>query len=265
MTATKQVNHKFMKIGIIGFGNIGGMLAKRFAEFLNPSDIIVFNTSRIKNNKYHLANSAQEAINKSDIIFICVRPQNLKNLFIEMQPKNKIFVTTVAAIYENTYYKHLGKIKLIRIMPSMLNKIGGPILFCPGKYTSNADQIKIKKLLSKIGGVHDVDENKMDAYTHLSSCSAAIVAEFFRLYIDALAKEEKINQKKSLKILIEMLEILTPLLKKDGFKIIQQACTKGGITEQGIKIMNDYQDSFFKELTCSLLKRMSEVRKQYGK
>jgi pyrroline-5-carboxylate reductase len=35
-----------MKIGIIGLGNIGQMLAKRFVEFLNPSDIIAFDKSK---------------------------------------------------------------------------------------------------------------------------------------------------------------------------------------------------------------------------
>lgn len=253
-----------MKIGIIGLGNIGRMLAKRFVEFLNPSNIIVFDTSRTRNDKYFRANSAQELIDKSKIVFLCIRPQNLKNFFTEVRPGNKIFVTTVAAIYESTYYKNFGKIRLIRIIPSMINKVGGPILFFSGKYASHPDKIKVKKLLSKIGKIYEVKENEIDAYTHLSSCSPAIVAEFLRLYIETLAREKKINKRKSSKILIEMLEILVPLLKRDGFKIISQVCTKGGITEQGIKIMNEYQNSFFKDLTRSLLKRMSEVRKQYG-
>jgi pyrroline-5-carboxylate reductase len=62
-----------------------------------------------------------------------------------------------------------------------------------------------------------------------------------------------------------MLEILALLLKTDGFKIIPQVCTKGGITEQGIRIMDNYQGTFFKDLTHSLLKRMEEVRKKIWK
>lgn len=54
-------------------------------------------------------------------------------------------------------------------------------------------------------------------------------------------------------------------MKEEKFKIIPQVCTMGGITEQGIKIMNNYRDTFFKDLTSSLLKRMGEVRSQYGK
>ena len=254
-----------MKIGIIGLGNICRMLAKRFAEILSPSGIIVFDTHKTKGDQYSLVNSPQEVIDKSEIVFICIRPQNLKSFFAEIKPKNKIFVSAVAAIYEKTYYKNLGKIKLVRIIPSMINKIGGPILFFGGKHTTASDKNKVEKLLSKFGNVYKVAEEEIDAYTHLSSCSPAIVAEFFRLYIETLSKEQKINQKKALKILIEMLEIFVPLLKKEGFKIIPQVCTKGGITEQGIKIMDNYQDSFFKDLTSSLLKRMGEVRKQYGK
>jgi pyrroline-5-carboxylate reductase len=35
-----------MKIGIIGLGNIGQMLAKRFVDFLKPGDIITFDKSK---------------------------------------------------------------------------------------------------------------------------------------------------------------------------------------------------------------------------
>lgn len=254
-----------MKIGIIGLGNIGRMLAKRFAEVLSSSDIIVFDTHKTKNDKYSWVGSPQEVIDKSEIIFLCVRPQNLKDLFAIIKPENKIFISTIAAIYEKTYYEHFGKIKLVRIIPSMINKIGGPILFFGGKHTNVSDKNKIEKFLSKFGNIYKVSEKEIDAYTHLSSCSPAIVAEFLRLYIKTLSKEQKINQKKALKILIEMLEIFIPLLKKEGFKIISQVCTKSGITEQGIKIMDNYQNRFFKDLTGSLLKRMGEVRKQYGK
>lgn len=254
-----------MKIGIIGLGNIGGMLAKRFTEFLNPSNILVFDKRNIKSGNFSFCNSIQEVIDKSDIVFICIRPQNLENFFAEAKPKNKIFVTTVAAIYENTYYKNLGKIALIRIIPSMINKVGGPILLYSGKYVSRFDKSKVKNLLSKIGNVYEVKEKEIDAFTHLSSCLPAIVAQFLKLYIKTLAKEKKINKQKALQIVNEMLEILVQLLKKEGFEIIPQVCTKGGITEQGIKIMNKYQNSFFKDLTSSLLKRMSEIRKYYGK
>lgn len=254
-----------MKIGIIGLGNIGGMLAKRFREVLSPSDIIVFDTHRAKGDKYFWVNSAQEVIDKSELVFLCIRPQNLKNFFVAIKPKNKIIVSTVAAIFEKTYYKHLGKFKLVRIIPSMINKVGGPILFFPGKYANAKDKSKAERFLSKFGNIYRVNEKEIDAYTHLSSCSPAIVAEFLRLYIGTLATEKKMSQKKALKILIEMLEILVPLLKKEGFEIIPQVCTKGGITEQGIKIMNNYRSSLFKDLTSSLLKRMGEVRKQYGK
>lgn len=163
-------------------GNIGNMLAKRFMESFETSNIIVY-SPHPKNNKCYWAESPQEVIDKSDIIFICVRPQNLKKLFSQIKPKNKIFVTVVAAIYEKTYYKHLGKIKLIRIMPSMLNEIGGPILLCPGKYAKQKDKDKIKKIISKIGNIYEIEEDKMDAYTHLSSCSSAIITEFLKLYI----------------------------------------------------------------------------------
>lgn len=258
-----------MTIGIIGLGNIGGMLLKRFSEFLDLSNIIVFSHHKINNKEYLYTKSAQELIEKSNIVFLCIRPQNLKEFFNEIKLsdkilRDKIFVTTVAAINENTYYKNLGKIKLIRIIPSMINKIGGPILLSRGKYASPLIKNKIRKLLLKVGDVYEVKEKEIDMYTHISSCSPAFIVEFLRLYVFSLVKKEK-DKEMAINLISDVLEITAQLFRKDRFKVISQVCTKGGITEQGIKIIDSYKDTLFKNLANSLLKRMNEVRKKYGK
>ena len=98
-----------MKISIIGLGNIGGMLAKRFAEILSPSNIMVFDTHKVKNGMYSRVNSSQEVIDKSEVIFVCIRPQNLNKFFWEM---------------DNKYYTELeGKSDDMKKLVEYLNKI----------------------------------------------------------------------------------------------------------------------------------------------
>jgi len=97
-----------MKIGIIGIGNIGRMLTKRILEFMDEKDVFIFNRSvekykRFENLGLNIANSIKELNEKSDIIFLCVKPQDLKNVLDEIKiTNNKIFVTTIAAVSEET-------------------------------------------------------------------------------------------------------------------------------------------------------------------
>ena len=260
-----------MKIGFIGVGNIGSMLVKRFLEFTSPRDILIFDLNQEKCKELeeqlelNVSQNIESLAKDSDIIFLCVRPQNLREVLKNLgNTVNKIFVTTVAAINQETYYGELGKIELIRIIPSMINKVGGPVLFCPGKYTSENTKRAVKEQISKIGKVFEVEEDKIDGYTHIASCSPAIIAEFVRLYVDSLVKEKKIDGEIALKMIHDVLPITSQSLKEEGFDIIPQVCTKGGITELGIGIMNKHKETFFSDITKTLLDRMENVRKEYG-
>jgi len=163
-------------------------------------------------------------------------------------------------------YKKLGKINLIRIIPSMINKIGGPILFYRGKY-ADKDKIKVvKEIINKIGVLYEVEkEEELDIYTHLTSCFPALISEFIKLYIESLSKEESIDKNKALDLVIDTLKITSLLLEKERFDIIPQVATKGGITEKGIKIMEKYKSSFFEELVTTLSKKMKEIREKIDK
>lgn len=267
------LNVIIMSIGIIGLGNIGEMLLKRFVDFINPKTISVFDVEHTKleniskQYKVKMADSLENLTKKSDYIFICVKPQNLIEILKTLKGvEDKVFVSTVAAIYEDDYYKLSGKkLKLIRIIPSMINKIGGPILFLSGKYVSKNREKGVEELLLKVGNIYRIKEKEIDCFTHLTSCSPAIIANFVRLYIESMSKKHKIDEEAALSLMADVMEITAKLLKKEKFGIISQVCTNGGITELGIKILEDYKKTLFKDITSVLLKRMEEIRKIYGK
>ncbi len=260
-----------MKLGFIGLGNIGTMLIERLVSFVSPTGFFAYDINskkitELKNKlKINVSETIQDLVQQCDVVFLCIRPQNLDEVLEKVvSPKGKIFITTAAAITQDTYYKKLGQVELIRIIPSMINKIGGPILFMRGKYVSDDSVQKIKEILKKIGNIFEVKESDIDAYTHLTSCSPAIIAEFLRLYISSLVKEKEIDEDVAIRLISDVLKITTQLFTAEGFKIIPQVCTKDGITEVVVKKMQEYEKTFFKEITSTLLKRMEEVRKNYG-
>lgn len=257
-------------MGFIGLGNIGTMLIGRLVSFINPDAIFAYDinskkTTDLKNKlKINVSKNIQDLVRQCDVVFLCIKLQNLNEVLKKIvNPKGKIFITTVAAITQSTYYKKLGQVELIRIIPSMINKVGGPILFMRGNYASNNSVQRIKEILEKIGNIFEVKESDIDAYTHLTSCSPAIIVEFLRLYILSLVKEKKIDKDVAIRLISDVLKITTQLFAEEGFKIIPRVCTKGGITEVAVKKMQEYEETFFKDITSTLLKRMEEVRKNY--
>ena len=69
-----------MNIGIIGYGSMGKMLAQKFLESGRVNKNILFVSNRTKERMQEIADKAtvcdsnSEAAEKSDILFVCVRP-----------------------------------------------------------------------------------------------------------------------------------------------------------------------------------------------
>ncbi|MCX6801814.1 MAG: NAD(P)-binding domain-containing protein [Candidatus Diapherotrites archaeon] len=70
-----------MRIGIIGAGTIGQLLASRFVESgkIRPSEVIVSDTDKAKlgalqSKGIRAAESNRQAVECSDLVFLCIRP-----------------------------------------------------------------------------------------------------------------------------------------------------------------------------------------------
>ncbi len=241
--------------GFIGLGNIGKMLLNRFKDIgIHDANIYASNSNETN----------QEVIKNSDIIYLCIRPQDLQNVYAMLKHnlENKLLISTIAAIETQSYYGVLGNIQLIRIIPSMTNAIGGPILFCPGKYTSTHNINKTKSDLSKIANVYKIEEEHIDEYNHLASCSPAIITEFLREYLDSII-ETGINPQLGKEILLDASSSTLNILKQDkGFDLIDRVCTKQGISKVGVNLLR--QGNSITDISQSLLKRIKEVKQSYG-
>ena len=80
-----------MKIGIIGFGNIGKMIAHKLEPVYGRINISYFDIKKIR-TQYHKAKTITELVDWSDLIFICVKPQILPAVFLEAKHQDKIFL-----------------------------------------------------------------------------------------------------------------------------------------------------------------------------
>jgi len=239
--------------GFIGTGTIGKMLIERFLDegILNHDNLRASNSE--ETNRDIIANS--------DIVYLCVKPQDLKEVYPDLRDslEGKLLITTIVAVESNSYYQNLGDIELIRIIPSITNRIKGTILFNSGKFVKPTNKLKVCSDLSKIARVYDVPEEDLDDYTHLASCSPAIISEFMRQYLQSIGR---LDDTKGREILFDALSGTADLLKQYEFNVIDQVCTKQGISRVGVNFVS--QRFPVQELSNELLARMNYIKKEFG-
>ena len=250
-----------MKIGIVGMGNVGGMYARRLSQ---AHEIIAYDadTEKLEKiclaNDYFLARSLDELNRLADIIFLSVKPNGVKSVLRELQYVDKTIISTVAAVEQQNYYDIIGNVPLFRIMPSMVNKTGGPIMVVRGVFAKNEDESVVLGLLTLVGSPYLITEREMDAYMCVMSCSPAVVAEFLKQYVESFCQNSGLESDKALDTVLDMVEHLVPILRAERYDIIRQVCTPGGITEVGVQHLSS-NSAFFQEMADSMLLRTQAI------
>ena len=224
-------------------GNVGGWLRAR----LKRRKVKVISFDRKQKDS-----SLQEVIAKSGVVFLCLRPQNLTRLFKELDTNaiaGKVFITAAAAVPMQKYYRSLGKVPLVRIMPSLHGR--SPLFFSVGEYASS-QKAQVIKLLNTLGATEEIPEKEMDAYMYLVSSGAAVVEEFLAQYAEAVAAKGKLPKQKAAQMLFKALNIP----QTDIAKIK----TKAGITAAGIIAIRKNK-KFFKEVVMAMAAQAAKIQK----
>lgn len=190
---------KGKKIGIIGVGNIGtsilrGLLAAdrdRPSGKVFISDVIRENLESFEGeqgSRVVACESNSELAQKSDVIFLAVKPNDVHAVVEEIAPfmdEDKILVSVAAGVTTGAIERDLGEgKKVIRVMPNIGALVGESVTaMCKGTYARDEDEAIAKEVLGAIGEVYSVKESDIDIVTGLSGSGIA----FFAAVIEAMA------------------------------------------------------------------------------
>lgn len=84
-----------MNVGIIGYGSMGKMILEKFAEsgIIKNKELFISNKHIEKihhlTTPYNVCKTNEELAQKTDIIFICVRPSDIKFVLEEIKSNMK--------------------------------------------------------------------------------------------------------------------------------------------------------------------------------
>ena len=183
-------------IGFIGAGNmahalVGAILSsqKITINLFDPSTVQC--DAFLKDYKNTLiCKDNIEVIQKSDLIFLAVKPQIIPLVLKEIGDPKKVVVSIAAGITLDYLEKQMPKSAIVRVMPntpSLVRKMAAGVVF--GKNIEKNQREQVLKLLQSAGTVITVNESQMDAVTGVSGSGPAFVARIVESFINAGVKE----------------------------------------------------------------------------
>jgi len=252
------------KIGIIGYGSMGKMIFAKFIEAKIVPEINIYLSNRTYdkisnlNNVFPQINICKNNIDtakNADILFICVKPLEMKSVLMEIikDLKNDCHIISITA---NVLFKQIEKIcvnkKISKVIPSVTAEINQSVtLVGHNNYVNNSDKNTLKALLECFGTVVEISETEMGMGTELTSCMPGFIGAMFKVITAEAEKHTSLDRKEIIDMIINTVYGTGKLLleKEITFEqLISRVATKGGITEEGTKIIETQMPNIVNEL-----------------
>lgn len=241
-----------MKIGIIGTGNMATSLIKGFKSQkknkiycfdLDPKKLSFFK----KAGGVKIATNNKEVVEKSEIIFLCVKPDSISIVLEEIKktltPK-KLLVSIAAGVKISYIEKYIGRnFKIIRSMPNL------PCLVSKGvfgfKANSRADVKDIESfllLVSTVGKAFEIKKEKdFDYVTAISGSGPAFLAEYIAAQL-VYAGSKGLSSSLAKQLVFETIVGAVEYLKVTGVSpsaFVDLVSSPGGTTVEGVNVLKN--------------------------
>ncbi|WP_409341398.1 late competence protein ComER [Paenibacillus sp. MBLB4367] len=252
-----------MKIGFIGTGSMGSILIESLIRSgaLLPQHIVASNRTANKAEQLayrypglQAASSNVEVAEQCGIMFICVKPSEFKKVIDDIKPRTSAS-QIVISITSPVLIRHLEEqlpCKIAKVIPSITNYVEcGPTICMYGERLTNDDIEHIETMLARFSRPIRVSEKYTRVTSDISSCGPAFFANLLQSFIAAAVKETGIPYEQAAFLACEMLLGTGKLLTAGGFtpeSLQQRVAVPGGITAEGLKLMNDELRDVFNQL-----------------
>jgi pyrroline-5-carboxylate reductase len=271
------------KIGFIGFGAMGSIMVEALVDSgaIAANNIVLTTRTPAKLKDFaarhpeaEVVGSAAELAKKCEHIFICTSTSEVKGVLTDIARVNPVaHVITITGVIELACVESVFPGRVSKIMPTQIAEVGeGVTLVGHNAKATPADRAFIYEAFSKIGVVKEITEEQLDLAADLSGCAPAFYAAMLRNIVEVAKRHGDLSEKDIKDIsLATLYGTAKLLLEKDvdftGF--IARVATPGGITEEGVKILDKALPSVFDEmLTVTLEKRnkvKTRMREQYSR
>ncbi|MEZ0360468.1 MAG: pyrroline-5-carboxylate reductase [Hydrogenobacter sp.] len=236
-----------MRVGIIGYGNMGSSFAKGLKE--KALQVIVYDTNEEKMKRaaeegFGVAKDLKFLVDESKFVLLAVKPKDAMAVLERLKDtlKDKILVSIVAGLSLNSIEKFIGKKKIVRAMPNINVAVQkGAIAYICSPEVKDQEKEEFKDLFSSCGSLYEIGEELIDAFTALAGSGPAFVFKFISALITAGIREG-FSYEMSKSIVLDTVLGSCEILKRfEGHpeEWIIKVASPGGTTVEGIKVLED--------------------------
>ena len=237
-----------MKVGIIGYGSMGKMLLWKFWESgrFTKGDLLAANRTpeKLKEaSEFAVICTNRELARMADIVFVCVRPADLKTVLTEIR-SDLAAGTLLVSLNGSITFELIRNVldhKTAKVIPSLTAEIGrSQSIVCYNDLVERPDKEKLEGLLEIIGEVIELPENEVGMGSELVSCMPGFIASIFDVICRSAQDHTQIPHEQIVRMVLNTMSAAGDLmLKKDlSFdEVVSRVATPGGITEEGTKVI----------------------------
>ncbi len=272
-----------MKIGILGFGNMGAAIAERLKL---KYEIFVFDKDAVKTKGLAgvaVVKSLEELVDSASAMVLAVKPQDLDKCLEEIKKHDQLhlIISIAAGIPTSFLESRLGNKSVVRVMPNLPVKVGaGMICITRGKYATNIDMSFAQTLFSRMGKILVIEEKMMDAVTAVSGSGPGFLFDLLdntpKTEWDKFVREEFIPKFGSAAVQIgftpEQAQLLAETTANGSIKLLQElkasagilklrVASKGGTTEAGLSALKGKIDNLELAVRAALARSEELSRK----
>ena len=268
-----------MKIGIIGYGSMGKMLLWKFSANgkIAKEDLFVANRTPGKALEAEdiavVCDSAYLAAN-SDIVFVCVRPTDMKAVLSDISNTLKddaLLVILNGSITFDMIKKVVDR-KTAKVIPSLTAEIDrSQTIVCYNDLVSDNDKAVLCGLLSSIGEVIELPENEVGMGSELVSCMPGFIASIFDVICTSAEAHTSIPKDQVVKMVLKTMTATGELMIRNDLSfndVVTRVATPGGITEEGTRVIYDMfpeaSDEMFNKTLAKRKKTAEKASESFG-
>lgn len=264
-----------IKIGIIGYGKLGSVIAVRLltSKLFNKDQInICRKNTENTNSSYNFCSSINEVISDSTIILLAVKPQDTQEVCNQLYgkvTKDQAIISVVTGKSLSYLQTHTGAENIIRCSTNLLLENGKAFSFWSGSAklmsnTSNAGLLAQCCFLLESWGENRMCENEADLETAIvdSGSMIGLINVVIEAFVVSMILRGR-NPDEAVRLALSQISAITELALQKGFtpeQIAKQVRTPGGITNAACEV---YDKQNLKEIihqgNLAADKRVSEL------
>lgn len=272
-----------LKVGVIGTGNMGSILIRALVEAGAVASEHLVMTNRTLAKAMHIqhdypqiqvAECPETVALETDVIFICVKPHDIHPLLQKINPMldNEKIIVSITSPVSVEQLSAACDAQAVRMIPSITNRaLAGVSLVTFADNVTTKSREVLLGLFRKFSEPILIDEAITRVASDIVSCGPAFISYLLQRFIVGAVNQTSITKEAATELTSHMMIGMGKLLEKQIFTLEtlqEKVCVKGGITGEGIAVMEaeigDVFDHLFQRTHAKYAEDKEKVRKQFG-